>query len=67
MLNASGNIPLTTRLRYVSANNLDDIEEYLYTLGVRVQIYAINFVKNRWYIHFVPPDRIDMDIKSINL
>lgn len=60
-------MPITTRLRYVSSTDLMTIEDYFRALGIRVQIYAINFVKGRWYVHFVPPDRNDIDVKSIDL
>lgn len=59
--------PITTRLRYVSAKNADDLVQFLDRLGVRVQIYgAPVWDGKRWYLWFVPSD-VGADIRSIKL
>jgi hypothetical protein len=62
------NIPITTRLRYVSAKGPKQIVEFFNRLGLRVQIYG-NPVWDgkRWVCWFVPPDRNDIDVKSMEL
>lgn len=59
--------PVSTRLRHVSAKDIQTIEDFLSRLGFRVQIYSVNYVKNRWYLIFVPPDESGIDIKSVDL
>jgi hypothetical protein len=61
-------LPKVTRLRHISARKLEDIENALESLGLRVQIYGQPvWDGKRWTLFFVPPDEDRIDIKSIDL
>jgi hypothetical protein len=60
--------PATTRLRYVSAKRPELLVLFLSRLGFRVQIYGSPvWDGKRWFLWFVPPDDIAIDIKSVDL
>lgn len=60
--------PLQTRLRYVSARKPAELVQFLAKLGFRVQIYGSPvWDGKRWYLWFVPPDEVGIDVRSIDL
>ena len=58
--------PETTRLRFVRSKDAESITRFCDVLGVRIQIYDLEFAKNKWYLWFVPNDEGN-DIKSGDL
>lgn len=56
----------STRLRYVSSKNLDNISKYFDTIKRRVQIYSIIYDGKKHICWFVPGDG-DADIPSKDL
>lgn len=58
--------PRITRLRFVTAKDAETLVQFCNRLGVRIQIYDIEFAKGKWYLWFVPDDFKD-DIQSGDL
>lgn len=50
------NLPKTTRLRFIRSKDAETITMWCDGLGVRIQIYDLEFVKGKWYLWFVPSD-----------
>jgi hypothetical protein len=62
-------VPLTTRLRFVSAPDAEMIPDFFDALGVRVQVYGQPVwldKESRWFVWFVPGDQ-SVDIVSTHL
>ncbi len=48
--------PDTTRLRFVRSKDPGMLTKFCDKLGVRIQIYDIEFAQKKWHLWFVPSD-----------
>lgn len=60
-------LPVTTRLRFVSAKDPGDIQSFLDSLGFRVRIYNLVFDGKKWFCWFNLPDDSRINLESIDL
>lgn len=60
------NRPRITRLRWVSSKDPETIEAFVSGLGIRIQIYDLEYANNKWYLWFVPDD-LKNDVRSGDL
>lgn len=64
---SNNGLPKFTRLRFAKSSDPAIFQEWLESLGVRVQIYgAPQFDGASWFLWFVPDDRTE-DVNSIDL
>lgn len=64
---SNNGLPQFTRLRFAKSKDPSLFQDWLESLGVRVQIYGSpQFDGESWTLWFVPDDR-GVDIESINL